>query len=95
MLTPKGEPVKESELKESRLSVEEIRNAIHSMQEYLSHQSLEKQTPEQYRSFLESLNRQIGGDMENETKMSVVIPCFKEGENIYRTLLRGPKNRKT
>ena len=86
--TPEGKPVKESELKESHLSPEEIKSAISSMQGYL------KNRPKEDRELLESLNRQIGGDMENEAKMSVVIPCYKEGENIYRTLLAWTEKQK-
>ena len=76
-----GTPLKEPDLKESRLSPEEVQDALHSMEGYL------KDQPEEYRKLLESLNRQIGDDMGNEVKMSVVIPCYREGENIYRTLL--------
>jgi hypothetical protein len=36
---------------------------------------------------IEELNLQIKEKMDNNTRMSVVLPCYHEGENIYKTLL--------
>lgn len=35
---------------------------------------------------MEELNTQIKESMDNSVRMSVVLPCYKEGENIYKTL---------
>ncbi len=36
---------------------------------------------------MEKLNQQIAEPMDKETKISIVLPCYKEGDNVYKTLV--------
>lgn len=61
-----------------RLTTKQIEKNISQMEQYLKRNvDLE---------LMKELDSQIGEPMDNNARMSVVLPCYNEGANIYKTL---------
>jgi hypothetical protein len=64
--------------KKERLSKKSIDRYVSEMKGYLDSNVDIK--------MMEELDRQIGEPMDNRTRISVTLPCYREGEGIYKTL---------
>ncbi|MEI6660047.1 MAG: hypothetical protein WCK91_01325, partial [bacterium] len=64
--------------KKEKLSKKSIESYVSEMRAYLDSSVDIK--------MMEELDSQIGEPMDNNTRISVTLPCYREGEGIYKTL---------